>query len=260
MIVRKQADGQLWLIGQSEHSRLVGQLGTRWGNARFAAPEPYESVARAATYHDYGWLQYEATPAFDAARRETPNFRELPASVARHEVLEQGFDWVLGSDRYAALIVGMHRTGLTRGRYNAIAHPPQKPRQLQPDIEAFIAGAEARQEQAQTAFDRKQLRTNYRLLQVWDLLGLYFSCDEPYEDFIEPVPERYEDADGDGVRLTLTPVDARTVRFDPFPFQVNPCRVQLTYRTLPTITYPDSAAFRRAYYSAPLGLMEFTLV
>jgi hypothetical protein len=25
-------------------------------------------------------------------------------------------------------------------------------------------------------------------MQVWDLLGLYFCCQEPYEDFVEPVP------------------------------------------------------------------------
>src|SRR3954470_24772869 len=118
MIVRKQANGELWLIGQTQHSQLVGQLGTRWGNQRFAAPEPYESVARAATYHDYGWLQYEAMPGFDEARGETPNFREIPHAVARHEGMEQGFEWVLAGDPYATLIVGMHRTGLSRARYN----------------------------------------------------------------------------------------------------------------------------------------------
>jgi hypothetical protein len=260
MIVRKQDDGELWLIGQTEHSRLVGELGARWGNKRFAVPEPYESIARAATYHDYGWLQYEATPSFDEARGQTPNFREIPAAVARHEVMEQGFEWVLAGDRYATLIVGMHRTGLSRARYNTITHPAQKPRVMQPDVEAFIAGAEARQEQEQKAFDHKQLWTNYRLLQVWDLLGLYFCCDDPYEDYIEPVPERYDDSEGAGVRMTLTPVDSRTVRFDPFPFQTQPCRVQLIHRTLPMATYPDVAAFRRAYYSAPISLMEFTLV
>jgi uncharacterized protein DUF3891 len=56
MIVRKSPAGSLTLIGQTDHSRFVGQLAAHWGNRDFAAPAPHDSVVRAATYHDYGWL------------------------------------------------------------------------------------------------------------------------------------------------------------------------------------------------------------
>jgi len=36
MIVRKQPNGELILIGQTDHSRLVGQLAAHWGNRDFA--------------------------------------------------------------------------------------------------------------------------------------------------------------------------------------------------------------------------------
>ena len=62
MIVRKNPAGSLTLVGQTDHSRFVGQLAAHWGNHDFAAPAPYDSVVRAATYHDYGWLQYETRP------------------------------------------------------------------------------------------------------------------------------------------------------------------------------------------------------
>ena len=39
-------------------------------------------------------------------------------------------------------------------------------------------------EQAQQPYD--QLWANFHLLQVWDLLGLYFGCQEPVEDHIDP--------------------------------------------------------------------------
>ena len=108
-----------------------------------------------------------------------------------------------GIDRYSGLIVSMHRTGLWRGRYGTITYPTAfNIRQLNPDIEAFIARHEAWQEEQQRSLDPAQIWTNYRLLQVWDLLGLYFCCAEPAEDRIEPVPVAYGASKTDGVRLS----------------------------------------------------------
>jgi len=61
MIIRKNPNGALTLIGQTDHSRFVGQLAAHWGNGEFETPKPYDSVVRAATFHDYGWLRYETS-------------------------------------------------------------------------------------------------------------------------------------------------------------------------------------------------------
>ena len=79
MIVRTLAEGQTALIGQTDHSRLVGQFAAHWGNDRFAAPEPYDSVVRAATYHDFGWLGLR-----DTADREPRD--GSPARISRSAV------------------------------------------------------------------------------------------------------------------------------------------------------------------------------
>jgi len=97
-------------------------------------------------------------------------------------------------------------------------------------------------------------------MQVWDLLGLYFCCQEPYDDHIEPVPVSYAGADTEGVRLTLKPVDRRRVLFEPYPFDVRPCRVQLAFRIVSRSTFEDVEAFRRAWFQADLGLLEFELI
>jgi hypothetical protein len=260
MIVRKEANGDMLLIGQTDHSRLVGQFGAQWGNAQFATPRPYESVARAAAFHDFGWLRYETAPLWSEASGETPGFREIPATTAQLEGYAWCGDWLLAADPYAGLLVNMHRTGLWRNRYETITHPSMSIRSLGAPIEAFAAKAEAQQANAREAWDAQELWTNYRLLQVWDLLGLYFACQAPYDDHIEPVPVTYDDGKRDGVRMTLTPAGAGKVQFDPFPFAARPCAVQLSYRRLPQTRYPDSAAFRRAYYQAPLDVMKFELV
>lgn len=156
----------------------------------------------------------------------------------------------------------MHRTGLWRGRYGAIERPGHKLRTLRPEVEAFIARNEARRDEArkQASWDRAQIRINYRLVQTWDLLSLYFSCQEPYEDDIEPVPTSYDDAEGEGVRLTLTPQGSSRIGIDPFPFDVNPCRFQLAARRFSYGTFENAASFRTAYARAPLEILEYELV
>ena len=48
--------------------------------------------------------------------------------------------------------------------------------------------------------------------------------------------------------------------FDPYPFDVRPCRVQLSYKTVPRSTYEDVESFRKAWFQADVGLMDFELV
>lgn len=260
MIVRKQADGQLLLIGQTDHSRLVGQLAAHWGNDRFAAPQPFDSVARAAAFHDYGWLSYETAPVIMEPSGETPEFRQLPTGADQLASYQWCIDWLSAIDSYAGLLVGMHRTGLWRGRYETVTHPQMGIRKLGPETEAFIERNEARQRREQESVDAGQLRTNYHLLQVWDLLGLYFCCQDPYDDYIEPVPSDYTAGGAGGVRLSLHALGNRRVAFEPFPFAQRPLTIQLACRRLPRATYPDLDAFRRAYFQAALELMSFEIV
>ncbi len=262
MIVRDEPDGTTLLIGQTDHSRLVGQFGAHWGNEMFARPEPFDSIARAAAFHDFGWLRYETAPAFDVPSGGTPNFRAIPSDESKLEEYQWCIDWFLAKDPYAGHIVGMHRTGLWRGRYGAIAHPEALTR-TQPDIvDAFVAKHEARRtrELSDHGWDAQQLRTNYRLLQVWDLLGLYFACQNPYNDYIDPVPVTYATAEGEGVKMTLAPLGSRAVRFDPFPFDRQPCHVQLAAHRLSQQTFSDEASFRAAYFKAPLEILDFELI
>jgi hypothetical protein len=262
MIVRKENNGEMLLVGQTDHSRLAGQFAAHWGNGRFATPQPYDSVARAAAFHDYGYLRYETAPAFDERTGETPNFRDITTDATRLEEYQWCFDWLLASDPYAGLLVNMHRTGLWRARYDAMRYPEHKLRPQKPEVDAFVARNEAQRAEMlqRSSWDPAQIRTNYRLLQTWDLLSLYFSCQEPVEDYIEPVPISYDNGEGTGARLTLTPLGANRIAIDPFPFDVDPCRFQLAARRLPQARFENAESFRKAYFRAPLEVLEYELV
>ena len=261
MIIRNDTDG-LTLIGQTDHSRFVGQLAAHWGNRDFETPTPNDAVVRAATFHDYGWLRYETSPLVRPETGEPYPFLQVPMTREQLGSYQWALDWMADIDPYSGLIVSMHRTGLWKGRYQTIAYPAGRYNltALSPEVQAFIARNEAWQEQQRARLDAKNLWTNYRLMQVWDLLGLYFCCQEPYEDRIEPVPVGYAGATDDGVRLTMKPVGPRQVLFDPYPFDVRPCRVQLGFKRLARPRFDDVEAFRRAWFQADVGLMEFELL
>ena len=170
-------------------------------------------------------------------------------------------DWMADIDPYSGLVVSMHRTGLWKSRYGLIKHPAGRYNltKLSPEVEAFVARNEAWQEKQRKTLDAKGVWTNYRLMQVWDLLGLYFCCQEPYDDHVEPVPVSYAGADDEGARMTMKAAGPRRVAFDPYPFDVRPCRVQLTYKTVPRARFDDVEAFRRAWFGAEVGVTEFEL-
>ena len=259
MIVRHDGE-ELILVNQTDHSKLVGQFASHWGNATFATPKPFETVARAATFHDFGWLRYETNPVL-AENHETPGFRSITADKDQLKSFQWCIDWLSDVDPYSGLIVSMHRTGLWRGRYDTVAHPTMNAaRGLATGIEDFISVNEDRQAKVRAGHDEAEVWTNYHLMQVWDLLGLYFCCQDPYQDYIDPVPLKYGADRKAGVKMTLTPKDRTTVAFDPFPFGEKGCEVQLAWKRLPRITFEDQADFRRAYFQAETELTTFTLI
>lgn len=259
MIRPPEADG-LRIIPQTDHSRFVGQFAAHWGNDMFAKPRPYDSVVRAATFHDFGWLRYETSPDFDETTGETPDFIRSRVDAIQLEGYQWTHDWLLKHDPYAGLIANMHRTGIWRSRYHAIAHPPHPVfPYLGEEIETFITDNEAQQQAALKHFDQQEFRTNFRLLQVWDILGIYFCCQDPYAEYIEPVPTSYDDGEGEGVRITLTPLSSTRVRFDPYPFDVPDLALQISYKHLPRSRWTDAESFREDYYKAPTRLIELEL-
>src|SRR5438105_8489848 len=263
MIVRRQPNNELLLIGQTDHSRLVGQLAAHWGNDNFATPQPNESMIRAATFHDYGWLRYETSPRIHPETHEPYQFLQLPLGTTQLASYQWSLDWLTDIDRYAGLIINMHRTGLWNNRYGTIKYPTgYNVRDLNPEAKEFIKRNEAWQEQERRAFNSNgkadALWTNYRLMQVWDLLGLYFCCQDPYEDYVEPVPVAYSDKDG--VRLTMKPAGGGRVKFEPFPFDVKSCRIQLSMKRLPKTTFENDQEFRRVYFQAATEVTTFELV
>jgi Protein of unknown function (DUF3891) len=259
MIIRKETNGELTLIPQTDHSRFVGQLAAHWGNQDFAPVEPFESIVRAATFHDYGYVNWEPDPDVDESTGEPYQFRGLPFSMRQLDAYQWCIDWLSAIDPYSGVLVSRHRTGLWKARYGTITYPTAfNPPNLHPEISAFIERNENWQAEALPSDAQPTFQTNYRLLQTWDLLGLYFGCQEPCDDYIEPVPTTYA-ADDAGVKMTMRPAGDRHVVFEPYPFDKRGLKVQIASRRVPQASFESTAAFRRAFYQAEQSLLEYTL-
>jgi hypothetical protein len=260
MIIRKLASGQAIAITQTDHSRLAGFFAAHWGNATFAPLQPYESVTRAATFHDFGWLRYETQPEVDPASGEPYTFTSMPFRAEQLEAYQWCVDWLAGVDAYSALLVGMHRVGLWKSRYDTITQPAwQSPPNLPLPIQEFVTRSEPLLQQQRQALGESGVWTNYRLLQVWDLLGLYFTTREPYENAIQPVPVAYDADLHSGVQMTLHPLGEHRVAFEPYPFDVRPLTLHIPFRTFNAQSFADNDAFRRAYFQALPEMLSYTV-
>jgi hypothetical protein len=259
MIVREEPDGSLVLINQTDHAAISGLFAAHWGNTAFERLHPYESVVRAAVFHDAGWYSYQTSPRYDAGTGKSPNFTQVPLDRTQLDAFQWAIDWLTGIDPYAGLLINKHRTGLWRRRYGAINHPALfTPPHLGPMVEGFIAENEARQKVQQRSLNLGELWVNYQLLQFWDLLSLYFCVRPPYDEYVEPVPDRY--GAGDGARLTLRPLGDGRVSIDPYPFDLPSLPISIPHRRLPSAKFADEAAFRAAYFQALPQIMQFELV
>lgn len=259
MIVREEADGTLLLIGQPDHAKLSGQFAAHWGNDRFKAPQPYESVVRAAAFHDSGWYRYETSPMLDEASGKTPLFMRVPWGPVQRSAFQWAIDWLTDIDPYSGLLVSRHRTGLQRGRYDVVSHPTVYNSKNMPDDNLdFIVENEKRQEVSLQQFDRAEFETNYRLLQTWDLMSLNLCNKQVQGDYIAPVPTSYDGGAGT-IELNLKTIKGLEISVDPYPFDVRPLHAQVVARRLPKQTFATEAEFRKAYFQAPFEMMSFTL-
>lgn len=261
MIIREPSNGEAIVIGQTDHSRFVGQLAAHWGNAEVPRPDPWESVVRAAIYHDYGWITYETNPLVNGQTGNPYKFLELPLEERQLGAYQWCIDWMAATDVYSALIISRHRTGLWKGRYGFIQHPLGKYdlHKLDQRIIELIERNEAWQDKTLQSIDehaKQTFPTNYRMLQVWDLLGLYFCCQEPYDDYIDPIPTSFN---GGGARMNMKPVGRRKVAFDPYPFDQPSLKVQISCKRLRHRKYENVAQFREAYFKAPNELLEYEI-
>ncbi len=270
MVIRELGDGSTYVSTQEEHAELSAQFAAHWGNDRFAQLRPYDTMVVATTYHDSGYREWEGLPRMNVEKGRPYGHRErIPGfEAAELRAYRRNVDWVRGHDLYAGVLVSMHRTGLWRGRYDVLTRPKPRVRDLSAGVKAVLGELEDQQRRDKATLApgnpgfEEELWINYRMLQLFDLLSLYFCCDG-YDDrgfkeeCLAPIPAGY--TPDHGVELRVTPGADGTVKMAPYPFDVAPLRVSVRARRMQPGQYASEADCREAYYKTPATLLRFDI-
>lgn len=259
-MIRRPFKKNWFLIPQPAHAVLSGVLAAQWGNRDFAPPEPRASVLLAAAEHDSGWAGWEESPGLNG-RNEPAHFTEMGAEE-HLGIWRRGVGRMMEQDRYAALLVSLHATGLYRGGLDEARDTPEARRQ----VEAFLTEQGDLQRQIRRelwddpvcgeAVRETALMHNARLIQVWDYLSLVLCCGRPEAQIIGAAPGR---SVGDHVDLSLHSPDDLTLWLKPYPFRESPLSLSLKGRIVERAPFADSAAFGEAFHHAPEERLTFRI-
>jgi hypothetical protein len=148
------------------------------------------------------------------------------------------------------MLISMHGAGIYTGRYGTQPSLGLSGQERHKEaVDAFVAEQEQgyRDLGERLGVSEDERWRNYRLLQIYDRLSLYFCLREVEHgeaDEIEPVPTR---EGGDDVALRIEPAGPWHVRLDPFPFAASPARFTLVRRVLPKAGFDGNESFRAAF-------------
>lgn len=229
MIVQTAPLGQPhFIILQTDHALTSGQLARAFGNNTFAPLIPQALMEFVTAHHDEGWAELDQRFLQDPTTGLPYNLVKTPLA----ELVRTGSgspDFNEAHHPYCGLISSMHTYGLYHGRYGLSdkIFIDLMPDQLQPFVSEMLANELVRQEQIKTTLGsdshtakwvtEENLFHNYKLLQFFDTLALYFhtthSEARTTAEFMN-VPQ----AIGYDVTITIRPLGDEIYGLSPYPF------------------------------------------
>lgn len=261
-VIVHESAGHWQLVQQQHHGKLAGQIAAAWGNGNFAEPRRRDSLVTAASRHDDGWSVWEQWPRLDSDGRPLRFFDVLiPSHLAfyRAAIVDAA-----SVDPYAGLLIAMHGAGIYRERYGTQPGLRNNGADRFPrEIESFVDEMEASYPGwiKEAGVTDEERWVDYRLLQTFDRLALYFSGLPPVEAdqaiSVGHVPVDYE---GNETELTLTPSAAfehapTRARIEPFPFRDDPAALTLDRRVIAKDGW-DDGTYRDAVLTTPIERIE----
>ncbi|HUK42520.1 MAG TPA: DUF3891 family protein [Candidatus Acidoferrales bacterium] len=273
-----EGPSQYRLISQNDHGDLAGQFAAHWGNDKFARLKPYESMVLAAEAHDNGWWNWDINPSVD--ENGVPlTFSRTPREF-RSDFYGKGIDSVIARDLYAGLIVSLHGVGLPQQRYGTMTSMVNRVdeyslrfiKEREPTHKVMMEQV-ARMEQYAGMNSEEQIWFNYRMMQVFDRLSLFFCANFDisgvgksgfhsttgkvfYGSSMKPTPTKFGQEDSE-VRLRVT--DKKKVVAEPYPFDEPQFTVSVRGRLIPKRAYKSQEDFRTTYAKTNRELFEFTV-
>jgi len=231
-------DAPRFVIKNTEHTALAADLAGRFGNERFAALEPREAMLFLVAHHDQGWESLDEAPELDPATGLPYHLVETPLALML-DTSARSPEFNRRAGPLVELLSSMHVYGLYTGRYGLSDKVPLDniPAGDRPAVDAMLAGERERQAalQARLAGDpmasAQRLMHNYKLLQFFDTLALYFNMNAGGERgtaAFANVPRGV----GDDVTVEVRETAPGRYVLEPYPFDASGIEVRCAGRYL----------------------------
>ncbi|MBX3001067.1 MAG: DUF3891 family protein [Caldilineaceae bacterium] len=251
MIVREMGGGRLLCIPQPTHALMAAQFCRHWGNADFAAPQPYTPVMMAIAQHDNGWYEWELAPRLRADGFPM-DFMTHTDQVEKTALWQRGINRVWAQHPYAALLVGRHASILYEQFLAQSAYDGKNERV----VRAFLADQRQMLERARrllggdrdllAAMQQETIEINTRLLQFGDHASLQVSVPWSAQTTLPHCPLDYS---GATVEIRIVYNDC-AITFDPWPYGVDQFEVTLEGYLIDGERFADEAGYHRALSEA----------
>jgi hypothetical protein len=245
------------VIRQVDHAGLAAQFARAWGNATFEPLAPRRLMVAAVAHHDDGWRLVDDDPPRDPATGLPYQFTATPRPLVL-EIHARSGERAERLHPFCGLLASMHTWGLYHGRYGLSERatiesisPAHRPAVI-----AMLQGELARQSRLQARLraapacapwvEDAALFHNYKLLQFFDMLALYFNT-HPAGQRRRGVFRRVPCSPGADLTVNVTP-QTGAYRLAPYPFGADPLTV-----TCPALLLPPAnsdAALRGAWRAA----------
>lgn len=211
-----------------EHTALCGQFAHAFGNAQFEPLLPLELMIYVVSHHDAGWADFDRNPPTDEKTGLPYNLIETPIDLIS-VTSRQSPDFNQRQHPFCGLMSSMHSWGLYNGRYglSSMVLIDKIPAQDRPLAQRMLDGELVRQKQLkeelakdpETAgwIDETKLFQNYKQLQFFDTLALYFNRTHPSERG-ETTFTHVPLTNRDDATVTIRPKGEGIYALSPYPF------------------------------------------
>lgn len=250
-----------------EHTAFAAVLAAHFGNDTFEAVAPRDVMLYLIAHHDAGWRDLDALALRDPATGLPYNLVQTPFEhTVRTSAASPEFN--ARHHPYAGLLSSMHSWGLYNGRYGMSDRVLITGFSGDKRVRAnsMLAAEEARQdalkaelrEDPATAawIDEDHLFQNYKQLQFFDTLALYFNATEESARAPATFPHVPMTASED-VDVSLVPRGGGVYELNPYPFDDDKLEITFAGRYLEPVSEGDHV--RPQFHAAPGAVQRVCL-
>jgi hypothetical protein len=247
MIVQMAAENNAYfIITMDQHTALAAQFAEHFGNALFEPIAPRAQVLHVVANHDAGWKALDKAALRDPATGLPYNLVQTP--FAQLVVTSKASpDFNGATHPYCELLSSMHSWGLYNGRYGMsdkvlLNNLADNNRAV---ADHMLSGELARQDQLKAALkadaetaawvEEAHLFQNYKQLQFFDTLALYFNC-APEGARVESCFSHIPLSATEDTEVTIKPVAAAVYALSPYPFDCDALELSFEGRYLSPVS------------------------